>query len=107
MFRRFDYIFVFTFENSVELQKLRQLVKKDPELGERLVPKEKGRIVMLGEYRDKNSSEILGPKIVDGVATRDDWNKCTSKIKLAFKGWLKEEMGWVQPERGALQELKN
>jgi len=84
-----------------------QLVKKDPELGERLVPKEKGRIVMLGEYRDKNSSEILGPKIVDGVATRDDWNKCTSKIKLAFKGWLKEEMGWVQPERGALQELKN
>lgn len=103
MFKDFDYIFVFTFQNSLELQRLKKLAKQAPNLGEAFVPEGKCRIVMLGEYRDKNSCEIFGPKMVGGVAKRDDWNKCTSKIKLAFKGWLKEELDWVQPPRGAPQ----
>lgn len=79
------------------------MIKQAPTLGEAFVPEGKGKIVILGEYRDKNSFEIPGPKLVGGVAKREDWNKCTSKIKLAFKGWLKEELDWIQPAKGAKQ----
>lgn len=100
MFRDFDYIFVFIFQHHTEVQKLKQLTRQT--LGEAWAPRDKGRIVMLGEYRGAKSCEIFGPRRVNGKeGSLDDWQKCTSNIKVAFKGWLKEELGWQQPPPGA------
>ncbi|KAK5945930.1 hypothetical protein PMZ80_000069 [Knufia obscura] len=96
-FKDYDYIFVFRFKDNIALQKLKAKTKKA--YGAQFVSKDKGKIVMLGEYRNQNSCEISGPKTPKGSTgpSREDWDKCMGMIKTGFKGWLKDELDWEEP----------
>jgi len=96
-FRDYDYILVFRLKDNMDLQKLRVKIRQT--YGAQFVPKEKGKIVMLGEYRDQNSSEIFWPKGPGDsiVPTRKDMDRCMGMIKAGFKGWLRDELEWERP----------
>ncbi|KAK5089693.1 hypothetical protein LTR70_001518 [Exophiala xenobiotica] len=96
-FRDYDYILVFRLKDNMALQKLRVKIRQT--YGAQFVPKEKGKIVMLGEYRDQNSSEIFWPKGPGDsiVPTRKDMDRCMGMIKAGFKGWLRDEIEWERP----------
>lgn len=97
MFQFYDYIFVFKFKTNVDLQKLKAMVRQT--YGNELVAKDKGKIVMIGEYSGANSTEVYGPapSITDNEARRKAWNRTTGRIKVGMKGWLKQELDWSEP----------
>lgn len=76
-------------------------------------PKGMARVVMLGEYvgvsagtstdtgggRGASSSEIAGVSgnTLGDEARRREWDKVMGRIRVGFRGWLREEMGWRRP----------
>lgn len=58
--------------------------------------------MMLGEYGNRSSSEIYGvPKdVVDDGLRRREWDRVMGQIRVSFRGWLREELGWEKPEEG-------
>ena len=103
VFANYDYIVVFTtreLENMLALRKA--LILKD---GNDAAPRGKGRMLLLGHYikrKDAPVKEILEPqRDKDGSDSRENWNKAVSEMKVAIKGFLKEEMKWTQLESKA------
>jgi protein-tyrosine-phosphatase len=103
IFKAYDFIIVFTgreHDNMVQLR--RTLREKD---GAQLTPKGKGRVLHLGSYIKQPSGgakEIVDVKWANGKQTREDWNAKVSEIKLALKAFLKQELQWSQPPKGAV-----
>lgn len=109
IFKTYDYIVVFTtreFENLARLR--RALAARD---GKGAVAaggggggggEDKGRVVYLGDFRhhgvNKTPQEIWNPAD-DG--DRAQWNEKVGQIKVATKAFLKREVGWKQPDKGA------
>ncbi|KAK1765199.1 hypothetical protein QBC33DRAFT_544892 [Phialemonium atrogriseum] len=99
VFKKYDYIMVFTgreHDNMIRLRKA--LVAKE---GKGITQKGKGRIVHLGRYLtlDGIPREIVdAPKDKDGRDSRENWNWKVSQVKIAIKGFLKQEMRWKQPQ---------
>lgn len=98
LFSTYDYILVFDGRTFEIMKKLRETFKKD--LGESTVPKGKGRVVHLGKFKDdeNKTTDLWGPTITgDDKVDREKWNKALSTIKVSFKKWLGQEMGWTKP----------
>ena len=96
-FIRYDYIILFNrFDRNI-MEKLRDATHK--QLGKDFVNKDKGKLVVLGEYGNSGNAEIWEPRKEGEEKTqkREDWNRTVANIKLSFKGFLKKELGWVQP----------
>jgi len=102
IFAEFDYIIVFTareHDNMIALRKA--LIAKD---GKAAAPKGKGRVIHLGRYltMDGVPREIIDPpKNQDGSDIRANWNFKISQIKMAIKGFLREETRWTAPKSNA------
>ncbi|KAK0712311.1 hypothetical protein B0T21DRAFT_376398 [Apiosordaria backusii] len=97
MFRKYDYIFVFTkreHDNMVKLKEAVSAITKE---------KQKARVLHLGMYL---GGEILYPKLVNWKGAKEEieqmnrheWNKKVAEIKTALKEFLKQEMRWQMPE---------
>ena len=101
-FLTYDYIILFNHNDSVRIQKLKATLRK--KFGNKAVQKGKGKTILLGEYGTSKYDEIWDPPRADGkTQSREDWNRTVSNIKVSFKGFLKEEMDWIQPSPGAIQ----
>lgn len=90
-FQVYDYIFVYTFAQMDELQKLKSLIGR--KYGFEWTPRGKGRITLLGQYRDGHTNELVEPR----DNNRQGWNWCVPRLKESFRGWLKQELEWVRP----------
>jgi protein-tyrosine-phosphatase len=103
IFSEFDFVLVFTGREDENLKRLKKaLVEKN---GQGAAPKGKGRVLHLGAYLGGNGKtvEIVdAPKNKDGTDSKENWNKTTAQIKLAIKMFLKRELDWVQPAKGAV-----
>lgn len=101
MFKHYDFVIAFTNREYDNLMRLRRaLIAQE---GRHAVTRGgKGRIIHLGTYvngaQKGRPREILTP-IGDG--TREEWNARVGLIKTAVKGFLKQEVGWKQPDKGA------
>ncbi|KAF4553543.1 Hypothetical protein D9617_6g092740 [Elsinoe fawcettii] len=96
LFKDYDYVLVFTRQMETNLVRLRQDMVKAG--GQSVAPKGKGQIKLLGEYSNSKTSSIYHPvemKNIEGELEK--WKKTVSMIKVAYKGFLKKELGWVQP----------
>ena len=93
MFSTYDYIFVFLESEVQLLEKLREHLNAK---GSR------ARIVLLGKYTASQfgNNEIREPNKANqgnAIQYRGVWNERVSRIRFALKGFLKQELGWVQP----------
>lgn len=101
MFKTYDFVIAFTNREYDNLMRLRKtLIAQE---GRHTVTSGgKGRIIHLGTYNHASQKgrpqEILAPK---DEGTREEWNARVGQIKTAVKGFLKKEMGWNQPQKGA------
>lgn len=101
MFKYYDFVIAFTNREYDNLMRLRKaLIARE---GRHAVTRGgKGRIIHLGTYvsgaQKGRPREILAPS---GDGTREEWNARVGQIKTAVKGFLKQEMGWKQPDKGA------
>lgn len=99
IFKTYDYILVFTDREEDNLIRLRKLLintnGKDA-----VTARRKGKVMHLGRYltTDGARREIVAPKN-DG--DRDQWNAKVSQIKTSIKAFLKGELDWSQPPKGA------
>ena len=96
-FRKYDYIFVFSFKAEDRLVKLKEAVRD--RFGQERVASDRGRIVCLGEYiKSCDLREILDP---DENPTDDSprkmWRKTAKLVRESFTEWLREEMDWNAP----------
>lgn len=102
IFSEYDWILVFTGRESENLLRLKKaLIDKN---GKGAAPKGKGRVLHLGGYlgRKGESREIVNAsKNKDGTESRENWNKTTASIKMAIRWFLRRELDWVQPAKGA------
>jgi protein-tyrosine-phosphatase len=97
IFSKFDYILVFTRRELINLLAMKTAFTS---LSENAVgPDEKGKVIHLGQYLTLGKTvEILdAKKDKDGNFSRENWNRTVAQIKTAFKGFLKEELGWTKP----------
>ncbi|POS77417.1 hypothetical protein DHEL01_v204194 [Diaporthe helianthi] len=101
MFKTYDYVLVFTDREEDNLIRLRNLLV-DSNGKDVATAKRKGKVMHLGRYltTDGARKEILAPKD-DG--DRDQWNAKVGQIKIAIKAFLKGELDWKQPPKGAAQ----
>ncbi|KAH8760458.1 hypothetical protein F5883DRAFT_140437 [Diaporthe sp. PMI_573] len=101
MFKTYDYILVFTDREEDNLIRLRKLLI-DNNGREAATAKRKGKVMHLGRYltSDGARKEIVAPK-TDG--DREQWNVKVGQIKIAIKAFLKGELDWKQPPKGANQ----
>lgn len=101
MFKYYDFVIAFTNREYDNLMRLRKaLIARE---GRHAVTRGgKGRIIHLGTYvsgaQKGRPREICAPS---GDGTREEWNARVGQIKTAVKGFLKQEVGWKQPEKGA------
>ncbi|KAF2225426.1 hypothetical protein BDZ85DRAFT_257483 [Elsinoe ampelina] len=96
LFKEYDYILVFNRQVETNMVRLRQELVKAGGLS--VAPKGKGQIKLLGEYGNSKNAVIYHPvelKAIKGELER--WQKTVSMIKVAYKGFLKKELGWEQP----------
>ncbi len=105
-FSRYDYIILFNRLDRNVMERLRDATQR--QLGKQFVNKDKGKLVLLGEYGKSGNAEIWEPRKEGEEKTqkREDWNRTVANIKLSFKAFLKKELGWVQPSKGANQTLE-
>ncbi|KAG8162829.1 hypothetical protein KVR01_007307 [Diaporthe batatas] len=101
IFQTYDYILVFTDREEDNLIRLRKLLV-DSNGKDLTAAKRKGKVMHLGRYltTDGARKEILAAKN-DG--DRDQWNAKVGQIKIAIKAFLKRELDWRQPPKGAAQ----
>jgi hypothetical protein len=95
MFSKFDYVLVFTRREFINL-----LIVKTAflPLSENTAKRdEKGKIVHLAQYLTVGKIvEICDPKNgKNGKLSRENWDSFVPQIKTAFRGFLKEELGWA------------
>lgn len=101
MFKHYDFVIAFTNREYDNLMRLRKaLIARE---GRHAVTRGgKGRIIHLGTYNSGAQKgrprEICAPS---GDGNQEEWNARVGQIKTAVKGFLKQEMGWKQPEKGA------
>ncbi|TKX22480.1 hypothetical protein C1H76_5262 [Elsinoe australis] len=97
LFKDYDYILIFTRFMDTNLVRLRQQLIKEG--GQSVAPKGKGQIKLLGEYGNAKQAAIYHPnKLPDPKEDIEKWKKTVSVIKIAYKNFLKQELGWKQPE---------
>ncbi len=102
-FSKYDYLIFFNYSSMASIERLRDAVRNQH--GDKAVAKGKAETILLGKYAKSKWSEIWDPrKQADGSQSRQDWNRTVADIKLAFKSFLKKELGWVQPPKGAVQK---
>ena len=98
LFSGYDYIFVFDRRYQNLLEQLKEaFVSK---YGPASVPQDKGAIVMLGDYGKRQGFDVTNPRFHgrgEAEKNRDEWNRTTSLIKVAFKTWLRKELQWTEP----------
>jgi hypothetical protein len=102
MFKTYDFILVFTGRDYETVIRIKEALMAKG--GQSLVPKRKCRVVHLGSYlgEEGKTVEIIPPaKNKDGTNDRVKFNKTVSLIKMSTKSFLKTELGWVQPPKGA------
>lgn len=101
MFQTYDYILVFTDREEDNLIRLRNLLV-DSSGKDVAMAKRTGKVMHLGRYltSDGARKEIVAPK-KDG--DRGEWNAKVGQIKIAIKAFLKGELDWKQPPKGAAQ----
>lgn len=99
IFKTYDFILVFTDREEDNLIRLRKLLV-DSNGKEAGSAKRKGRVVHLGRYltTDGARKEIVAPK---NEVDREQWNAKVGQIKIAIKAFLKGELDWKQPPKGA------
>ncbi|KAG8631637.1 hypothetical protein KVT40_000777 [Elsinoe batatas] len=96
LFKDYDYILVFNRQVETNLVRLRQELVKAGGLS--VAPKGKGQIKLLGEYGNSKNAVIYHPVELKAIKSElERWQKTVSMIKVAYKGFLKKELGWVQP----------
>ncbi|KAK5168612.1 uncharacterized protein LTR77_005921 [Saxophila tyrrhenica] len=103
IFKTYDYILVFTGREYERLLLLKKGLLQAH--GPSIAPASKGRIIHLGAYLNKKGkpNDIADARKDENEdVSRANWNTTTSQIKLAVKAFLKNELGWQQPERGAV-----
>jgi hypothetical protein len=102
MFKTYDYILVFTGRDYETVIRIKEALTTKG--GQSLVPRRKCRVVHLGSYLGEDGKTVQitppAPK-ADGTTDRVKFNKTVSLIKLSTKTFLKNELGWVQPPKGA------
>lgn len=99
IFKHYDYILVFTDREEDNMVRLRKLLANTN--GKDIATeKRKGKIMHLGRYltTDGARKEIVAPKN-DG--DREQWNAKVAQIKTCIKAFLKGELDWKQPPKGA------
>ncbi|KAK1752030.1 hypothetical protein QBC47DRAFT_306527 [Echria macrotheca] len=100
MFRRYDFVIVFTSREHDNATKLKEALRK--KYGDAAVARGKGRVLHLGAYLGSVGAPteiILTKKMKEKNDTREEWNAKAAQIKTAIKGFLKSEMKWVAPEK--------
>lgn len=100
MFTRFDYIVVFTRREHDNMIKLKDAIQKSSEaVGTK--SRSRARILQLGAFISQEGGllrEILSPvPNEDGSQNRQRWNRAVADMKVALRGFLKQEMEWKQP----------
>jgi hypothetical protein len=101
-FLKYDYLVFFNYSDMASMERLKHAVLDKH--GDKAVAKGKAEPILLGKYGKSKWSEIWEPsKQKDGSLSRQDWNRTVSNIKISFKGFLKKELAWVQPPKGAVQ----
>lgn len=58
----------------------------------------KGKLVHLADYHPNSQVRNISKGLQQGNV-RDRWNKTSGQIKVAFKRFLTQELGWQQPHR--------
>lgn len=100
-FKSYDFVIAFTNREYDNLMRLREAVTAR-EGRQSVTCGGKGRIIHLGTYingsRKGRPKEILSPA---GEGTREEWNARVGQMKTALKRFLKQEMNWEQPKKGA------
>ncbi|KKY37888.1 hypothetical protein UCDDA912_g02105 [Diaporthe ampelina] len=99
IFKTYDYILVFTDREEDNLMRLRKLLISNNGK-DTVTARRKGKVMHLGRYltTDGARREIVAPKN-DG--DRAQWNAKVAQIKTAIRAFLKGELGWKQPPKGA------
>jgi protein-tyrosine-phosphatase len=107
IFKAYDYIVVFTGREHDNMIQLRKTLREKG--GGQLTPNGKGRVLHLGSYIKSSSGvpkEIIDTKKgQDGTQTREDWNGKVAEVKIALKAFLKQELHWRQPPKGAIVKI--
>lgn len=104
MFKTYDYVAAFTDREYDNLIRLRAALVERDGAQAAVGGGGKGRVVHLGSYirhhykPGERPQEILVPKDVDD---RAQWNVKVGQLKIAIKCFLKREMGWERPKKGA------
>jgi len=102
-FTDYDYIIIFSHQHKTKMEQLKAAMHIRQR--KQAVNESKGKMILLGEYGAGKSADIWEPR-TDGEAKtqkREDWKRTVSTIKVAFKSFLKKELGWVQPPPRAEQ----
>lgn len=102
-FTDYDSIVVFSHQHKTKMERLKEAMRI--RRGEQTVNGSKGKLILLGEYGAGKTADIWEPQAEGEAKTqkREDWNRTVGTIKIAFKSFLKKELGWVQPPPGAKQ----
>lgn len=102
IFLKYDYLILFNYSDIARIERLKDAVLNKS--GGKAGPKHKAKTILLGKYGKSKWSGIWEPsKQADGSQSREDWNRTVSSIRVPFKDFLKKELDWVQPPKGAVQ----
>jgi hypothetical protein len=95
MFTRYDYLIFFNRSDIATVERLRVAMR---ERGIKTV-EGKGKTILLGEYGPSKYSEIWEPRTDDKANPqyRADWDRTVWNIKASVRGFLKKELGWIEP----------
>lgn len=96
MFTRHDYLIVFNRSDIAAVETLREAVR---ERGMKSVEEGKGKTILLGEYGQSKYSKMWEPRTDDEAKPqyRADWDRTVRNIRASFRGFLKKELGWIEP----------
>jgi hypothetical protein len=99
---KYDYLILFDYSDLARIERLKDAVLNKS--GGKAGAKDKAKTILLDKYVKSKWSEIWEPtKQAGGSHSREDWNRTVSNIRVSSKDFLKKELGWVQPLKGAVQ----